>query len=127
MAAIKRSLAVAEILLIFPAALFMTALFVRNIEPLQLEPARSAARIVAWFSGHLHMGLWVSLMAMPFTVLITGAASLTKSWKEDAELRSSARSTLIALRAQWTAFVVAAATVSAAIILAIVALHALTN
>lgn len=127
MKAIKRSLAAAEILLIFPAALFMTALFVRNIEPLQLEPARSAARIVAWYSGHAHIGLWVFLMAMPCTVLVTGAASLIKSWKEDAELRSSARTALTALRAQWAAFVVAAATVSAAIILAIVALHALTN
>ena len=92
MKTINRSLAAVEILLIFPAALFMTALFVRNIEPLQLEPARSAARIVTWYSGHLHMGLWIFLMAMPFAVLVTGAASLMKSWKEDAELRSSARS-----------------------------------
>jgi hypothetical protein len=127
MKTIKRFLAAAELLLIFPAALFMTALFVRNITPLQLEPAHTAARIVAWYSGHTHIGLWLFLMALPLTVLLTGCVSLMKSWEQDAELRSAAYSALGALRAQWAAFVVAVATAAAAVILAIVALHALTN
>jgi hypothetical protein len=127
MKTIKRSLAVAELLLISPAALFMTALFVRELEPHELEPARTAARIVIWYSGHAHIGLWVFLMALPFTVLVSGCVSLLKSWKEDSGLRSDARSALAAIRTQWAAFVVAIATLIAAIILAIVALHVLTN
>jgi len=127
MKTIKRSIAAAELLLIFPAALFMTALFVRQIEPLQLEPARTAARIVTWYSGHLKVGLWIFLMALPLFVLVSGSFTLVQSWNEDAELRSAALSALAALRTQWAAFVVAAATVAAAIILAIVALHAATN
>ena len=127
MKTIKRSVAAAELLLIFPAALFMIALFVRNLEPLQLEPARTAARIVTWYSGHTHIGLWVFLMALPMIVLLTGCASLMKSWREDSELRSATHSTIAGLRVHWAAFFVAAATVGAAIILAIVALHVLTN
>jgi len=127
MKTVKRSLAAVELLLIFPAALFMTALFVRELEPLQLEPANTAARIVNWYSRHVHIGLWVFLMALPLTVLVTGAATLLQSWKTDAKLRSAARSALAALRAQWAAFTVAAATIAAAVILAIVALHAMTN
>jgi hypothetical protein len=123
----KGYLAAAELLLIFPSALFMTALFVRNITPLELEPARTAARIITLYSGHLHIGLWVSLMALPFTVLVSGCVSLLRSWKADADLRRAAHSALAAIRSQWAAFTVAAATVAAAIILAIVALHALTN
>jgi hypothetical protein len=42
----KRAIAATELLLIFPAALFMMALFVRNLQPLQYEPARTAQRIV---------------------------------------------------------------------------------
>jgi hypothetical protein len=34
----KRAIAAAELLLVFPAVLFMTALFVRNLQPLQYEP-----------------------------------------------------------------------------------------
>jgi hypothetical protein len=42
----RRVIAATELLLVFPASLFMTALFVRNLQPLQYEPARSAQRIV---------------------------------------------------------------------------------
>jgi hypothetical protein len=34
----KRTIAATEPLLIFPAAIFMTALFVRNLQPLQYQP-----------------------------------------------------------------------------------------
>jgi len=44
----KRAIAAAELVLIFPAALFMTALFVRNLQPQQFEPAHTAQRIVSW-------------------------------------------------------------------------------
>ena len=43
-----RALAATELALIFPAALFMTALFVRNLQPPQYEPAHTAERIVTW-------------------------------------------------------------------------------
>src|SRR5262245_37671497 len=38
----KRAVAATELLLVSPATLFMMALFVRNLQPLQYEPARTA-------------------------------------------------------------------------------------
>ena len=48
MKATKRAFAAAEMMLILPAVLFMTALFMRNVQPLRFEPAHTAQEIVAW-------------------------------------------------------------------------------
>jgi hypothetical protein len=39
MKSLKYIVAATELLLVFPALLFMTALFVRNLQPQQFEPA----------------------------------------------------------------------------------------
>jgi hypothetical protein len=44
MKAIMRTVAIIELLLVFPAVLFMTAVFVRNIQPAPYEPAQTARR-----------------------------------------------------------------------------------
>ena len=124
---IKRTIAATELLLIFPAALFMTALFVRNLQPLQYEPAHAAERIVTWYSLRPHVGLWVLLIALPFAVLVIGCATLLRNWNDDVELRQAALQTLAAIRAHLATLFVAAATFAAAGILAIVALHSLTD
>ena len=46
----KRALAAAQLLLMFPAVLFMGALVVRMLQPLQHEPAHTAQRIVMWYA-----------------------------------------------------------------------------
>lgn len=124
---IKRTLAATELLLIFPAVLFMTALFVRNLQPQQFEPAHTAQSIVTWYSARPRVGLWVLLIALPFTVLVTGCATLLRSWNDDGELRKAARQTLAAVRGHLATLLVAAATVTAGSILAIVAMHVLTD
>ena len=124
---VKRAIAATEVLLIFPAALFMTALFVRNLQPMQYEPAHTAQRIVMWYSAWPHAGLWVLLMALPLAVLVTGCVTLLRSWKHDAELRQSARQTLAAVRSHMATLLVAAATLTSGGVLAIVALHSLTD
>jgi ABC-type Fe3+ transport system permease subunit len=123
---IKRTIATAELLLIAPAALFMSALFVRNLQPEQYEPAHSAQRIVMWYAARLWT-LWVLLMALPFAVLVAGCVTLLRGWHHDTELRQAARQTLAAIRAHLPTLCVAAATVAAAGVLAIVALHSLTD
>lgn len=97
-----------ELPFIFPSVLFMTALFVRNLQPLQYEPPHTAARIGTWYSGRLHIGLWGLLIAMPLTVLVTGCVTLLHSWNAESALRQ-------------------AATLTAGGVLAIVALHMLTD
>jgi hypothetical protein len=127
MSRIKHAIATLELLLIFPATLFMTSLFVRNLQPPQYEPARTAERIVAWYAARLHLGLWVLLIALPMAVLGIGCATLVRSWGADAELRQSVRQTLALVRAHLATLLIAAATLTAGGILGIVALHMVSD
>jgi hypothetical protein len=123
----KRAIAATELLLIIPAGLFMTALFVRNLQPPQYQPARTAEQIVAWYAVRPHMGLWVLLIALPLAVLVTGCGTLLRSWSNELELREAARQTLAAVRAHMATVLITVATLTAGAVLAIVALHMLTD
>lgn len=121
-------IAAAELLLVLPAALFMAALFMREVQPQQFEPAHTAALIVSWYThGPVWLTLWVFLMAMPLAVVLLGWSAVAREWRTNLELRNAARQTLQAIRAQLAILLVAAATLTAAGILAIVALHAITD
>jgi hypothetical protein len=123
----RGAIAVTELLLIFPAALFMAALFLRNLQPEQYQPAHTAQLIVNWFTkGPVWLVLWVLLMALRLA-LVTGGATLLRAWESDAELRQAARQMLGIARAHLATLLIAAATLAAGGILAIVALHAITD
>jgi len=124
---LDRTIAAAELLLLFPAALFMTALFVRNLTPLPNEPALTAHRIVMLYASSVHVGLWVLLIALPLLVLAIGAATLLRQWSEDASLRQAATQTLGAVRAHFATLLIAGATVASSGILAAIAVHVLTD
>ena len=124
---IRRTIAATELLLVFPAALFMTALFVRNLQPAQYEPAHTAGRLVEWFSARPHLGLDVFLIALPFAAFVIGCATVVRSWRSDAELRQRTLETLAAVRAHLATMLIAGATLMAGGILAIVALHVITD
>jgi hypothetical protein len=123
MKSVRASIAAAELLLIFPAALFMASLIVRSLQPTQYEPAHIAQRIVDTYSHSAPIGLWLLLMAFPLIVLTTGCITLLRAWRSNAELRSAAHTTLHFARAPLATLFVAAATLAAGVILAIVALH----
>ena len=122
-----RTVAAAELFLVFPAALFMTALFVRNIQPPQYEPAHTAQRLVDCFAARPFLGLDVSLIALPFAALIIGCATVMRRWHSDAELRQGVRQTFAVVRSQLATLLIAVATLMAGGILAIVALHVATD
>jgi len=123
----RRALATLETLLIIPAGLFMTALFVRNLQPLRFEPAHTAQRIVAWYAARAHLGLWLFLIAFPLAVLAIGCASLMRSWHADPALRTATIECAGAIRRHFAIMVVALATTTSAVILGIVALHLITD
>jgi len=123
----RRSLAAAELLLILPAALFMTALFVRNLQPVPYEPAATAQRIVDWYAARPQIALWGFLMALPLLVFSIGATTLLRAWKADAQLRQAAGQLLTTLRTHLATFLIAAATLTAVGILGIVALHVISG
>ena len=116
-----------ELLLIFPAVLFMAALFVRNIQPLQYEPAHAAQQIVNWYAARLHIGLWGLLIGMPLVVLVTGCGIVFHKWRSEPELREAASQTFATLIAHLEMVLIALATLVAGSVLTIVALHLLTD
>jgi hypothetical protein len=124
---LRRVIAATELLLIFPATLFMAALFVRNLQPQQYEPAHSAQRIVMWYASKPHVGLWVLLIALPLAVLVIGCGMLLKNWNDDAALRLATRQTVAVVRAHLATLIVAGATLTAGTVLAIVVVHMLTD
>jgi hypothetical protein len=127
MSTAKRAVAFIELLLIFPAALFMTSLFVRELQPQQCEPARSAQRVVDWFSARPRLGLDLCLIALPFAALMLGSATVLRNWRNDAELRRATMETLAAIRTHLASLLIAGATLTAGGILAIVGMHMITD
>ena len=123
---VRRPVIVAQLLLIFPSILFMGALVVRELQPLQNQPAHIAQQLVTWYAARMWT-LWVLLIALPFAVLVTGCVTLARNWRDDTKLPQAAQRKLAAIRADWAMLFVAATTLTAAAILAIVALHMAAN
>ena len=122
-----RSVAALELLFVFPAVLFMTALFARSIQPLEFEPAHTAQRIVDWYAARPHLGLWILLIALPLTVVVIGSTTLVREWRRNRELRDATLRAIGFIRSEASSLLIAGATLAAAAILAIVALHVLTD
>ena len=121
-----RVIAVMQLVLIFPAVLFMTALVLRNLQPLQYEPARSAQQLVMWYAGRMWT-LWFLLLGLPLIVLVSGCAELLRSYNRDIVLPLTSRKSLALVRAHLSSLFIAATTLTAGVILVIVVLHVLAN
>jgi hypothetical protein len=126
MRATERHIAASQLLLILPAFLFMGSLVVRNLSPLQNEPARTAQQIVMWYAARMWT-LWALLIALPLGVLVMGSIMFARSWSKDVRLPQGARQMLAVIHANGAMLVVAVMTLMAGAILTIVALHMLAN
>jgi hypothetical protein len=104
--------------LVFPAVLFVAALFLRQLRPSDAEPARAAERVVRWYSAHAQFGLWVLLLLMPLAAFVLGSAALLRTWAENAELRYFSWRALAAIPAHLPAELVGAATLVSGYVLA---------
>ena len=122
----KRALAAAQLLLMFPAILFMGALVVRQLSPLQHEPAYTAHRIVMWYAGRMWT-LWALLISLPLAVLVTGCVTLLRSWSNVPELPYRAQQVLAAIYADRPMLCIAMMTLTAGVVLAIVVMHMAAN
>jgi hypothetical protein len=119
-----RLLALTELALIFPAALFMTALLLRYFLPTQHEPALSAQRLIMWYAGRMWT-LWVLLLALPLIVLILGCSKLLDRWHNATPHTS--QELLANVWRDVPTLLITVTTAAAGIILAIVVLHMLAN
>jgi hypothetical protein len=127
MKSLNRTVAAIELFLIFPASLFMAALFLRAVQPPSYEPARTAAAIVDWYAVRPRLGLLVALMALPLATVVTGVLVLAGRWRVDTAWREAVREMALLVREQLAMLVIAGATICAAAILAVVALHVITD
>jgi hypothetical protein len=122
-----RIVAATQLALIFPAALFMTAVLVGAGDAPQYDLARIAQRVVMWYSARMWT-LWLLLLALPFAVLVIGCATLLRRWDRDVELPQAARQSLaMMVPAPLATLFVAGTTLTSTGILAIVVLHMLAN
>ena len=120
----KRALAAAHLLLISPAVLFLVAVIVQRLQPLQ--PAYAAQHIVMWYAERMWT-LWILLLALPLMVLISGCVSLLQDSSSSVQVVSLARRALAALHSSGARTTIAVTTATAAVIVGIVILHMLAN
>ncbi len=119
---VKRTIAITELLFIVPAALFMIALFMREVQPLM-----QTGYLIDWFSQHTFFGLYIFLIAFPVSALIIGGISLFRIWQNDTELRQTALKLFSTLKANLAMLLISMVTLISVIILIIVALHMITE
>jgi hypothetical protein len=123
MKTIKRTIAIIELLFVFPATLFIAALFLRDV-----QPAAQTGRLVDWFSAlPVQLGLYLLLVALPFAAFVIGCATLLRSWRSDAGFRQAALGIFTTVRAHLASLLIAGVTLMAGGILAIVAMHMITE
>jgi hypothetical protein len=100
-----RIVAALELVLIFPAALFLTAVAAPSLIS---QPSSTAHSLVMWFAERMWT-LWILLLALPLIALVIGCT------------------TLLRLRPDVGTLLVAVGTLSAGGVLAIVILHMMAN
>jgi len=122
----KRTLAVTHLLLISPAVLFLVAVIVQRLQPLQKELALTAQHIVMWYAQRTWT-LWILLLALPLSVLISGCISLLRDSSGRAEVAGLPQKALAPLHPVGARTSLAVTTVTAAAIVGIVVLHMLAN
>jgi hypothetical protein len=116
-------IAVWALALVCPALVFVTALFVRQVQPLESEPARTAERIVRWFAAHPQFGLWVALLLFPLSAFILGSAALLRTWADNPQLRDYTSRALWAIPAHWPAVSIGGLTLLSAWVLTMITAH----
>jgi hypothetical protein len=122
MKTIQRTIALVELLLVLPAALFMTALFLREVQPLA-----QTGRLVDWYSQHVVLGLYVFLIAMPLAAFVIGCGIVVRGWRKDGEFRQATVAIFTIVRKHAASLLTVGVTLLAGGILAIVAMHIITE
>jgi len=115
--------AASTLALVCPSALFVLALFLRQVPPPGREPARTADRIVRWYAAHPGLALWVLMLLLPISAVILGSVALMRTWANNAELRYYAWRALTEIPEHWPALSVGVVTALAAGLLMLVTAH----
>jgi hypothetical protein len=120
----KRTLAAAHLLLISPSLLFLVAVIIQRLHPSQ--PAQTAQHIVTWYAERMWT-LWILLLALPLSVLISGSISLLRDWSGSTQVATFAQKTVAVLLPAGARTSIAVTTATSAVIVGIVILHMLAD
>jgi Na+/phosphate symporter len=117
---IIRLIATLELVLIFPAALFLISVVARHIEFIG-PPAR---QIALWYA-YRFWTLWVFMISLPLAALLMGCVTLLI--KGGSEEQQTIGQRLATIHKSIPELIVALSTLAAAVILVIVAVHMAMN
>ena len=110
------------LVLVGPAVLFVTALFIRQVAR-ESRPARTADRIVRWYAAHPQLALWVLLLLLPLSALILGSAALLRTWGNNPKLQYFTWRALAEIPEHWPALSIGGATLIAFGVLVMITAH----
>lgn len=119
----KRTFAAAHLLLISPAVLFLVAVIVQRLQPTR---TLAAGHIVMWYAERMWT-LWILLLALPLSALISGCISLLRDSSARDQVATLPLRAPAALQPAEARTSLAVTTVTAAVIVGIVILHMLAN
>jgi len=118
------SAALAEWLMVLPAAFFLAAGALRLLQPRRFKPARACWIIFEWTRTHVtHLQAAVIFPGLPTLALIVGSGALWRGWRRNPALRQDAAHALAILRRQLGTVSLAAAVLLASGILTFVVGH----
>jgi hypothetical protein len=120
-----RLIAIAEVVLILPSALFLGALAARHFEAPHTEIAKWAERVIEWYADRLWT-LWLWLFTLPFAALVAGGSALLQFWDHGHRTSPGARP-IQRIAEDPAALTIMGVSMLAAATLAIVTMHALMN
>jgi heme/copper-type cytochrome/quinol oxidase subunit 2 len=90
----RRIIAATQLVLIFPAALFLTAVVARHLQPLQF-----AQEIVTWYSVR-YWTLWILLIGLPVTALLNGCIVLLHNSNDETDEGQITKQLFTAIRTE---------------------------
>jgi hypothetical protein len=123
---LNRTVLGAQFVLLSPALFFMSAVGITLVLSVHKEPARTAQQIVMWYAARMWT-LWLLLIALPLTVLISGCWMLLRSRNVTLPPPTGILKKLAVTKANWAIRLIGATTLTAGAILVIVALHMAVN
>ena len=120
--------AVSEWVMILPAAVFLVAAALRELQPRQYEPARTSWLIFSWTVEYIsRFGAAVLFLGLPCLALTVGCGLLIQKWHRDEVFRQDVLAAFSALRRHTAIAFVTVATALAAAIFLFTVVHIFTD
>ena len=120
--------AVSEWLLVLPAAVFLAAAALRQLQPRQFEPARTGWMLFEWAMTHVtRAGAGVLFLALPVIAVVGGCATVLMFWRKSEMLRQDVAAFVASLRRHFAIAVLGTGTLLAGVILVAALAHIITD